>query len=215
VTLSEAEHASLVRIRELVLPYVVDDSSGHDIGHAERCAELGIRLAVAEGANVFVVGGSALVHDMFRPRELETGESHVGPRALADVERLLQQAGVGESDLEAMAYCVRVHEDYPFWGGRPPASLEAAVFQDVDRLDALGAIGVARTFLYAGAAGLRIGALRGDSPDVSTAVGHFYEKLLRLRDAMNTESGRRLAAPRHELLLRYLEELRRESQDIA
>ena len=85
--------------------------------------------------------------------------------------------------------------------GRRPETLEGKIVQDADRLDALGAIGVARTFAYGGE--------HGRSLDES--VAHFHEKLLLLKDELNTETARKLAEPRHTFLERFLEEYERES----
>lgn len=85
--------------------------------------------------------------------------------------------------------------------GRRPETLEGKIVQDADRLDAIGAIGIARTFAYSGE--------HGRSLDAS--VAHFHEKLLLLEDELNTEAARRLAEPRHAFLERFLEEYERES----
>ena len=86
--------------------------------------------------------------------------------------------------------------------GRTPETLEGKIVQDADRLDAMGAVGIARTFAYGGEHGRPMEA----------SVQHFYDKLLRLKDLMNTESARRIAAERYAFLVAYLEELRKETE---
>lgn len=152
--LPEEQETCLRRIRALVLPLVADDSSGHDVWHAERVASHARRIAVAEGADEFVVAAAALVHDAFRPDEAVSRESHVGEVALARIEDLLHEAEVKPDLASAIVYCVRVHEEYSFRGAMASDSLEASVLQDADRLEAQGALGIARTFMY----GSRIGA---------------------------------------------------------
>ena len=85
--------------------------------------------------------------------------------------------------------------------GKRPRTLEGQIIQDVDRLDALGTIGVARTFAYGGEHGRSLGE----------SVAHFHEKLLLLKDELNTEAARKLAEPRHAFLERFLEEYEKES----
>lgn len=192
------------------MPFLAKDSSGHDVWHADRVARHARRIAAAEGADEFTVAAAALVHDVLRPDELTSGESHVGEAALARVEALLNEAGVRPDLLPAITCCVRVHEEYPFWGAPEPASLEAAVLQDADRLEAMGAIGIARAFMYGGRVGTRMWippeetGLPPTEPVRGTVVGHFYRKLLKLREGMNTATARQMAAERHAFLQEYL-----------
>ena len=88
--------------------------------------------------------------------------------------------------------------------GKTPSTLEGKVIQDADRLDAIGAIGIARTFAYGGEHGRPL----------QDSVQHFYDKLLLLRDTMNTETGRQLAAARHDFLEAFLRELEEETESL-
>lgn len=208
--LSADQEACLQRLRALVAPLLAEDSSGHDIWHADRVTRYARRIAAAEGADEFTVAAAALVHDAFRPDELSSGESHVGETALSRVEALLAEAGVRPELLPAVTYCVRVHEQYPFWGAPEPASLEAVVLQDADRLEAMGAIGIARAFMYGGRIGARMWippeetGLPTNEPVRGTVVGHFYRKLLKLAESINTATAREMAAERHAFLQEYL-----------
>ena len=91
--------------------------------------------------------------------------------------------------------------------GKIPTSRLAEIVQDADRLDAIGAIGIARTFAFGGAKGQMI---HSDNPDEPTSIGHFYDKLLHIYSLMNTKSGKREAAHRHELVEQFLREYKRE-----
>src|SRR6056297_2909922 len=117
------------------------DSSGHDLAHAWRVFSLGRSIAREEDADPHVVGLAALVHDHHR---VVNGQEFVHPEAtLDDVERILTGAGVtDDATIEAVRHCVEVHDDYEYRGDPDRVqSTEAAVLQDADNLDALGAVG--------------------------------------------------------------------------
>ncbi len=200
------------------------DSSGHGVHHAWRVFELGTRLADAEGADPAVVGGAALTHDLHRVRG---GEEYVHPEETLDaVREILEDAGFPEEKIPAVQHCVAVHEDYGFdYGPDSDAAetVEAAVLQDADNLDAIGAVGVARAFTFAGARGNpawmpeRDGDVDRDTRLVDGLVdaeggtlSHFEDKLLHLCEDVNTEAGRELAEERHAFLAEFVERFRRE-----
>ena len=196
------------------------DAGGHDIHHAWRVFSLGRRIAAEEDADGLVVGAAALTHDL--PRVVG-GEAFVHPReTLPTVRGILEAADFPSERIEAVCHCVAVHEEYGFDYGhgdeRGADTLEAAVVQDADNLDAIGAVGIARAFAYGGAQGNPIWtadpapewvAWSADESDGST-LEHFEEKLLHLREDMNTETGRRIAEERHAFLLEFRERFERE-----
>ncbi|KMM38967.1 HD domain-containing protein [Guptibacillus hwajinpoensis] len=183
-----------------------NEGSGHDWHHIERVVRHAEVIAKAEGANDFVCIVAALVHDLaddkIAPSEAE---------GLKEVERLLEDVNREERE-----HIIEIISSISFKGGnRPPVTtLEAQVVQDADRLDAIGAIGIARTFVYAGAKGDLIHdpsiTIRDNmTPETyrsgqSTAINHFYEKLLHLKELMNTTKGKELAQHRHEFMEHFL-----------
>ncbi|PZE19499.1 HD domain-containing protein [Paenibacillus xerothermodurans] len=187
-----------------------NDASGHDWRHIERVARTAHMLARKEGADEFICQLAALLHDV-ADEKLRSSEEE----GLAEVSAWLCAHGVEESVRE---HVVQIIATMSYKGGhnKPVTTVEAQVVQDADRLDAIGAIGVARTFAYAGAKGHLM--YDPDSPfrqhmsheeyrsGRSTAVNHFYEKLLKLRDLMNTETGRRIANRRHRFMERFLDQ---------
>lgn len=187
-----------------------DDFSGHDWFHISRVARTADAIGEEEQANRFVCRLAALLHDLADDK-LRDGEE-AGLREVGDwLERLQADEGTIAATLEIISTI-----SYK-GGGRPPmATLEGQVVQDADRLDAIGAVGIARVFAYSGAVGRPIHD-PGFSPRAAltpeeyrggegTAIAHFYEKLLKLKDGMNTTAGRRLAAERHAFMLEYLEQ---------
>ena len=142
--------------------------------------------------------------------EAEVSERTVEEATLEDVEAILTEAGVTNSaTIDAVKHCVAVHDDFDYRGDpRSPDTVEAAVLQDADNLDALGAVGVGRCFAFGGDRGLplwRPGG--GDDPCV---LGHFDEKLFKLQDECNTETARAMAADRIAFLEEFAERFRRE-----
>lgn len=184
------------------------DHSGHDAWHTLRVRSLAVRLAREEGADEQIAALAALLHDV-DDRKLSP-ETH---DTLGNAVGFLRENGAPEATVEAVCGIIRA---LSFSSGLVPDSLEGKIVQDADRLDAIGAIGIARAFAYGGAHGRSIHepeeAARPDmsreeyAARASTSVNHFYEKLLLLKDLMNTASARRIAEARHEFMRLYLAE---------
>ncbi|MCA0987723.1 HD domain-containing protein [Guptibacillus algicola] len=194
-------------LRRYVEQKLENEGSGHDWSHIDRVTRLAIIIAEAEQANLFVCEAAALVHDLVDDKLTCPEEG------FKEVEKLLRH--VEENDRN---HIIEIISTISFKGGKMPPvrSLEAKVVQDADRLDAIGAIGIARTFVYAGSKGdmmydpsltpreeMSASSYREGR---STAINHFYEKLLKLKDLMNTEKGKELAEERHACMESFLEQ---------
>lgn len=203
----------LARLREHLAAEPFPRDAAHDLGHILRVARLAHRLAGEEGADADVCVAGALLHDLvYRPKNHP--ESPLTAQLAADLVPRWCQATAGlEARAGAIAAAVASHS----WsGGGTPASLKAAVVQDADRLEALGAVGVARVF----ATGASFGAAlwHPEDPwaegrpldDKAWSLDHFERKLLKLEADMKTRSGRNLAADRQRTMLAYLQALRSE-----
>ncbi|MEH7381904.1 HD domain-containing protein [Bacillus sp. JJ1533] len=190
------------------------DSSGHDWWHIERVRKAAIQIGEKESANLFIVEMAALLHDV-ADEKLNNSEEE-GLQKVCDWLLTLQ---IPESEQDQI---LEIISTMSFKGGnRPPmTTIEGQVVQDADRLDAIGAIGIARTFAYAGAHG----DLMYD-PDLpyrenltkeeyrngkSTAVNHFYEKLLKLKDTLNTNAAKQVAQERHDFMTAFLDQFYKE-----
>ena len=205
-----SEDVILQRTRDFVREQLEKDSSGHDWWHIYRVTELAKTIAQEEGAHIFICEMAALLHDIPDDKLNKNPED-----ALLKVVTWLKDMNVDE---ETTQHIIEIITTISFKGGnRPPVrTLEAQVVQDADRLDALGAIGIARTFAYAGAKGSLMYdpnlAARTEMTyeeyrtGTSTAINHFYEKLLKLKDYMNTEFGRQLAEERHQYMESFLKQ---------
>jgi uncharacterized protein len=189
-----------------------DAEGGHDWFHIQRVLNTAITISKREQANEFVVQLGALLHDI-ADSKFHKGDESVGPKVARE---FLFSQNVDSSVIE---HVVNIINAVSYKGGYNSStfnSLELQVVQDADRLDALGAIGVARTFNYGGFKNRTL-----YDPDIkpnlnmskeeykaSTAptLNHFYEKLLLLKDLMNTKTGKHLAEKRHRFMELYLDQ---------
>ncbi len=185
---------------------------GHDWFHIERVYKNAMHISETEQANSLIVALGALLHDI-ADSKFHNGDEAVGPKKATD---FLTSEGVSEEIIE---HVVQIIKNISFKGGNKGQafhSKELAVVQDADRLDALGAIGIARTFNYGGFKNRKL-----YDPEIkpnlemspaeykaSTAptINHFYEKLLLLKDRMNTETGKRIATERHVFMETFLQQ---------
>jgi uncharacterized protein len=186
------------------------ESTGHDFWHSLRVMRLAARIGKQERADLFVVRLAALLHDI-ADWKFHAGDVEKGPRIAG---RFLAKLGVGKETCEKVADIIR---DISFKGAGvkdKPLCLEGRVVRDADRLDALGAVGIARTFAYGGSKGneihnpgikpLRHASFKAYRKSKGTTINHFYEKLLLLKDRMQTRSGKRMARERHAFMKRFL-----------
>lgn len=186
----------------------------HDIQHLDRVARLAETLAESEGADSATVIVAAYLHDYHRVAEFANGLKPATSEELADLLQgaLARVRTIVDVDPDVVRECVAYSDRYAFGiEGLPErASLEARVVRDADNLDALGAIGVARAFAYGSLLGQPFFspgaelAAHYSSGATSSVVSHFGEKLLRLKDDMETAAGRKLAGVRHDYMVEFL-----------
>ncbi|MCO6174870.1 HD domain-containing protein [Flavobacterium sp. NRK F10] len=184
---------------------------GHDWFHIQRVFQNSVQIAEHEtDCNIEIVQLAALLHDI-ADSKFHNGDETVGPKIAR--EFLLQQ----EVDEEIVRHVVSIIENISFKGGNfnPDfSSLELQIVQDADRLDAIGAIGIARTFNYGGfknrpmydpAIAPKMNMTKEEyKKSNAPTLNHFYEKLLILQDKMNTETGKKMAKERHQFMELFL-----------
>lgn len=191
----------------------VAGDAAHDPQHVRRVVLSAKRLAALEGARMDVVVPAAWLHDCVHVPKSSPDRSRASRLAAAQASEWLAGWGVANDVVQAIAHAIEAHS---FSAGIPPRTLEAQVVQDADRLDALGAIGLARCLMLGGAMGRPL--YDADDPfcekrpadDAVSAIDHFHTKLLTLADTMQTASARREAAERTAFLRSFLDQLRRE-----
>jgi uncharacterized protein len=187
--------------------------AAHDFLHVRRVAATARVLADAEGGDAFVAVAAALLHELFNHPKGHP-DSHLSGEVCAEHAAIvLPDEGCAADLVEPIAYAIRVH---PFSRGIVPTTLEAAILQDADRLDAIGAIGVARCFATCADMKRPFYALsdpfcRERLPDDKQwGLDHFYKKLLRIPEHLHTPTAKRLAEDRMRAMDQYLAQLARE-----
>ncbi|MFN8300541.1 MAG: HD domain-containing protein [Chitinophagales bacterium] len=189
---------------------------GHDWFHIERVWRTAKTLSEGEPVNRQVVELGALLHDI-ADSKFHNGDEEIGPRK---AQTFLEAQGVDNQTVDAV---INIIKNIGFKGSkekRVNLSPELALVQDADRLDAIGAIGIARAFNFGGFKGRELYNpsippnlnMSKEEYKKSTAptINHFYEKLLLLKDLMNTEPGKRMAEHRHQFMEQYLDQFYRE-----
>ncbi len=186
--------------------YAAGDAA-HDFDHVLRVTALAVHIAQAEGADVEIVRTAALLHDI----GLDNGR--VGHEEVAAERTRGILAGQPPDQVQAVAQAIRSHR---FRAGPPPQTLEARCLFDADKLDAIGAIGVARVFAYGGAAGQRLWAEVPEGYDEHSASGEhtpvheFVVKLAKIEARLTTETGRRIGQERHDFMAAFFARLEAE-----
>lgn len=190
------------------------DSSGHDEWHAFRVSEMAGRIAKMESADIFICQLTGLLHDI--------ADEKLNKSAEAGQEKVKDWLDNQHVDGNIVEEIMEITTTMSFKGGNnpPPRTLEGKIVQDADRLDALGAIGIARTFAYSGFKGQliydpsipprEIITTQNYRKGKNTAINHFYEKLFKLKDMMNTKYAKELAGERHEFMLSFLDQFYKE-----
>jgi uncharacterized protein len=187
--------------------------TAHDLSHVERVVKNAKRLGVREQADLAVVVPAAWLHDIVSVRKDSPDRGKASTLAAAEAVRLLRGIRYPDALIAPIAHAIEAHS---FSAGIAPDTLEAKVVQDADRLDALGAIGIARCFATSGAMGRRLYCpedpfgVSHALDDREYALDHFPLKLLRLADTMQTTSGRGEARQRADFLHQFLAQLRSE-----
>ncbi|MDQ1233129.1 uncharacterized protein QE450_000627 [Paenibacillus sp. SORGH_AS306] len=199
---------------QFVKSVLSEDTSGHDWWHIHRVVQMTERITATEGGNRFVAVMAALLHDVADEKLNVSKEA--GMRKVTD---WLDTQSIPLADVE---HIIEIIATMSYNGGNNPPvrTLEGQIVQDADRLDAIGAISIARVFVYSGHTGRPI-----HDPDIpvrtsmtseqyrnekSTAINHFHEKLLKLKDMINTPSARIIAEERHQYMQEYVDRFYKE-----
>jgi uncharacterized protein len=192
----------------------------HDFDHVLRVLKLAERIGRAERADLSIVRAATLLHDIGRTEGATAEFDHAALGAKRAREILADRP---TATVEAVAHAVAAHR---FRTDPEPATLEAQVLFDADKLDAIGAVGVARAFAYGGARGQRLWApsesvdldrweAEGDDPTAHTPVHEFMVKLSRIRERLYTSTARAIAEGRHDTMVAFFERLSQEVQGLA
>ena len=188
-----------------------EDATGHDWYHVDRVRRTALHICKEEQVgNPFIIEMAALLHDIPDEKLNETAEA--GKNKL---DLFFESIALTKDEQNAI---VQIIDSISYKGGRKSElkTIEAKIVQDADRLDAIGAIGIARTFAYGGKKGQPIYnpninvreemSLEDYRKGKSSSIHHFYEKLLKLKDLLNTETAKEMAEKRHQMMVLFLEQ---------
>lgn len=193
-----------------------NETTGHDWWHTYRVFKVACHIAEKENAEMLIVKLSSLLHDI-ADWKFNNGDENIGSKV---AENFLRRSDL---DTESIDHIAQIIRSVSFKGSnvkKEALTLEGSIVQDADRIDALGAIGIARVFAYGGYKGNKIydpaiepvihNSFEEYKNHVGTSINHFYEKLLLLKNQMNTETGKAIATKRHRFMEDYLEKFYKE-----
>jgi len=186
--------------------------SHHDKSHVERVYNLAMRIAKKERADLDVVKAAVLLHDIARALEDEGKIADHAVESAKMARKILEEVNFPKEKTIKVVHCIEAHR---FKKGMKAESLEAQILQDADRLDILGAIGIARVFTRGGWSNLPIydpsvpPKEKYDGKSLSS-VNHIYEKILKVKDTVNTKTAKKIAEERHKFVEQFLDRLLKE-----
>ncbi|WP_101844042.1 HD domain-containing protein [Halobacillus sp. Marseille-P3879] len=193
----------IYEVNNYITRQFANDPTGHDYNHMKRVAEWSRLIALDEGADPFTAELSGWVHDIGDAKLFQDTDA-----AYQELDDFLKSLNVNVDQREVVFAIIR---DISFSKGRIPDSIEGKIVQDADRLDALGAIGIARTFAYGG---MHNQLIYHEEEQKLTSIQHFYDKLLKLSQGMHTRKARQEAEQRHIFMKKYLEQFFKEWNSI-
>jgi uncharacterized protein len=205
-------------IRKKAYEILSEGKGSHDKEHTERVVNLAVHLAKKENADIDIVTTAALLHDIGRHKQ----DQALGMLSHAEVSAemavpILKDTGYDENETAAILHCIESHR---YRKGPAPSTPEAMCLFDADKLDAIGAIGIGRAFVFAGEVGAAV-----HIPDLDvektksytnedTAYREFKVKLEKIKDRMYTEEGRKIAEERHAYMVSFFDRLDKETKGI-
>lgn len=213
--LTKSQQDAIRNTEHYVQQILADDYSGHDVAHIQRVVHLAKKIQQTEpSSNEFIVIMAAYLHDVIDDKVIENVAA-----ARQQLIEFMQQQNVYKTDLQAILDIIDHMSFSKNLAEKQSLSLEGKIVQDADRLDAIGAIGIGRTFFYGGnkknimhdpKVAPRTNMSREDYRKPGTVINHFYEKLFLLKDQMNTKEGIKLAQERHQFLLEFVNRFEQE-----
>ena len=203
------------KLKPFVIELFKNDSSGHDISHLERTMKLALHIQEKEGGDRLIIGIAAFLHDVHRIMQNELGKFVLPKDSLDTVRNILSNVDLDEEQVNKICYAIEYHEEYN-WNGNNVEDINTLILQDADNLEAIGAIGLARSFSYMAVHNKPMydenipfeedyyveNKVVGD-PSV---IHHFYHKLIKLKDNMNTLTAKKIAENRAEFMENFVKE---------
>ncbi|WP_349774622.1 HD domain-containing protein [Virgibacillus sp. LDC-1] len=189
------EQDQLIAIKQYVKHLFSKDASGHDFYHLQRVATLACTIATTEKANSVICEMAAWLHDVGDHKLFKKPQA-----AIQEMNHFLVSLNLSSDEIDQINHTLA---HISFSSGKTPATLEGKIVQDADRLDAIGAIGIARTFAYGGAKGQPMYDPTGKE---NNSIQHFHDKLFHLKSHMHTATAKTLAEERHHFMETFMEQ---------
>lgn len=215
MTISNQQQTTLNNVKKYVKQKLSHDFSGHDMAHIERVVKLAQKILNHQPqANAFIVLMSAYLHDVIDEKVTEDVDS-----AIIELKEYLRSLKLTSAEISAIFDIIENMSYRKNLSQKATLSLEGQIVQDADRLDAIGAIGIGRTFYYGGNkhnimhdpnVPPRIKLDENNYKQTNTVINHFYEKLFLLKDMMNTDTAKQMAEQRHEILVKFVNQFEQE-----
>ena len=215
MTLTPQQQATLANVKAFVKQKLSHDFSGHDMAHIERVVKLANKILNHQPqANAFIVLMSAYLHDVIDEKVIADVDN-----AINELQGYLRSLNLTTEEMRAIFDIIENMSYRKNLSQKTTLSLEGQIVQDADRLDAIGAIGIGRTFYYGGNKHnimhdpniLPRTKLNEDNyKQPNTVINHFYEKLFLLKDMMNTQTAKQIAEQRHEILVKFVKQFEQE-----
>lgn len=212
--MTSLQEKQLVSIYDYASTKLISDKTGHDMSHINRVVRYAKDIQKKEGGSEFIILSAAILHDVLDDKLVDNPEE--AERELID---FLYAIKVSSIDITHILECISKVSFSGQLGKCDTLSLEAKIVQDADRLDAIGAIGIARTFYYGGGAGHimydddilpREDMTKQEYRINQTVINHFYEKLFKLGEMMQTESAKELAVEKTDFMRNFVEKFEAE-----
>jgi uncharacterized protein len=204
---------------EIEIKPFVKDKIVHDISHLYRVMNLGLHIQEKEGGDRYVIAIASFLHDIHRVIKSDN-IIYVPPKySLPYISKIYEKNHLLKDKMEQILHCIEFHEEYNFTKqGNPVDDIETLIVQDADNLDAIGAVGIARVFSFWAyierpiwLPNIPIKEKDFDESKIDpSTIHHFYSKLLKLKDNMNTKTAKKMALPRHKFMLKFLDEFFKE-----
>jgi uncharacterized protein len=201
-------------IKKKVKRMLEDRDPAHDFHHVMRVYKDAKQIGQLEGTNMDILLPAVLLHDLIVYPKGSAKSSKSSDESADLAENILQSYGYSQDQINQICYCIRAHS---FSKRAVPASLEGRILQDADRLDALGAIGIARTFSVAGSENRTFYNPNDpfcrsdrDLDDMRWTLDHFQTKLLKLEDFMHTQTAKKIAKERTRFMKLFIRQLQKE-----
>lgn len=215
MTLTPQQQTTLDNVKAFVKQKLSHDFSGHDMAHIERVVKLANKILNHQPqANAFIVLMSAYLHDVIDEKVIADVNN-----AINELQDYLRTLNLTTEEMRAIFDIIENMSYRKNLSQQATLSLEGQIVQDADRLDAIGAIGIGRTFYYGGNKHnimhdpniLPRTKLNEDNyKQPNTVINHFYEKLFLLKDMMNTQTAKQIAEQRHEILVKFVKQFEQE-----